>query len=321
MRMSIQQMLVQTDYWRSFEMQGKAVEKIMKYVFMICALLSILSILLIFYFIFIGGVKAKAGWEFDGGLPFLMDHGFLKTLLGQQWQPSWKEPLYGIMPFILGSIYVTIGAIIVGVPIGVLTAVFMAYFCPPFLYKILKPAVNMMAAIPSIVYGFFALQIFVPFFRNLKFLPDNNGMHIVTASILLGIMILPTIIGLSEAAIRAVPKHYYNASMGLGATHERSVMRVIVPAAKSGILSAVILGIGRAIGETMAVVLVAGNQPRLATSIFEGTRTLTTNIVLEMGYASGDHQHALIMTASVLFIFILIINSTFMWIKAKGDRD
>lgn len=307
-------------------MQGKGLERFMKYVFMFCAFLSILSIILIFYFIFIGGTKTSSGWKFDGGLPFLVEHGFFKTLFGQQWQPSWKEALYGILPFIMGSIYVTIGAIIVGVPIGVLTAIFMAYFCPPFLYKIFKPAINLMAAIPSIVYGFFALHMFVPFFRQMKWsigdfkiIPANNGMHIVTASVLLGIMILPTIIGLSEAAIRAVPKHYYNASMGLGATHERSVMNVIVPAAKSGILSAIILGIGRAIGETMAVVLVAGNQPRMAGGIFEGTRTLTTNIVLEMGYASGDHQHALIMTAAVLFIFILIINSIFMWVKAKGE--
>ncbi|RYC98490.1 phosphate ABC transporter permease subunit PstC [Facklamia hominis] len=299
-------------------MQGKVVEKIMKYLFMFCALLSVVSILLIFYFIFIGGVKTNTGWKFDGGLPFFAEHGFIETLFGLKWQPNWKEPLYGILPFVLGSIYVTLGSIIVGVPIGILTAIFMAYFCPDPLYRVLKPAINLMAAIPSIVYGFFALQIFVPFFRGLSFLPKNNGMHIVTASILLGIMILPTVISLSEAAIRAVPKHYYDASMALGATHERSVMKVMLPAARSGIFSAVILGVGRAIGETMAVVLVAGNQPRLATSIFDGTRTLTTNVVLEMGYASGDHRHALIMTASVLFIFILIINSTFMWVKSKG---
>ncbi|MGX7109178.1 phosphate ABC transporter permease subunit PstC [Facklamia miroungae] len=302
-------------------MQGKALERFMKYVFMFCAFLSILSIVLIFYFIFIGGTVNEGVWKFQGGIPFLMKQGFFKTFVGQQWQPSWKEPLYGIFPFIMGSIYVTIGAIIVGVPIGVLTAIFMAYFCPASLYRLFKPAINLMAAIPSIVYGFFALQMMVPFIRGLKFLPANNGMNILTASVLLGVMILPTIIGLSEAAIRAVPKHYYNASMGLGATHERSVLSVVVPAAKSGILSAIILGIGRAIGETMAVVLIAGNQPRLATSLLDGTRTLTTNIVLEMGYASGDHQHALIMTASVLFIFILIINSIFMWVKSKGDRN
>lgn len=300
-------------------MQGKLTERLMKYVFMFCAILSIVSIILIFYFIFIGATRSGGSWEFNGGLPFLMEHGFIDTIFGMQWQPSWNEPLYGIFPFIMGSIYVTIGAVVVGVPIGVLTAIFMAYFCPPALYKIFKPAVNLMAAIPSIVYGFFALQIFVPFIRELTFIPPNNGMNILTSSILLGIMILPTIISLSEAGIRAVPSHFYSASMALGATHERSVMKVIVPAAKSAIFSSIILGLGRAIGETMAVVLVAGNQPRLATSLFEGTRTLTTNIVLEMGYASGDHQHALIMTASVLFIFILIINSIFMWIKSKGE--
>lgn len=302
-------------------MQGKLTEKIMKYLFMFCAFLSIVSIILIFYFIFIGAKKLPNGeWSFDGGIPFLMKFNPIDVLTGQKWQPTWKEPLFGIFPFIMGSIYVTIGAIIVGVPIGVLTAIFMAYFCPPVLYRIFKPAINLMAAIPSIVYGFFALRIMVPFVREIKIFGPNNGMNIFTASILLGIMILPTIIGLSEAAIRAVPKHYYDASVGLGATHERSVMNVIVPAAKSGIFAAIILGIGRAIGETMAVVLVAGNQPRLAGGLFEGTRTLTTNIVLEMGYAHGDHQHALIMTASVLFIFILIINGLFMWIKSKGDK-
>ena len=174
-----------------------------------------------------------------------------------------------------------------------------------------------MAAIPSIVYGFFALQIFVPISRDLF---GGTGMNIITASVLLGVMILPTIIGLSEAALRAVPNSFYQASIGLGATHERSVMNVVVPAAKPGIFSAIILGIGRAIGETMAVILVTGNQPIFPRNLASGTRTLTTNIVLEMGYASGRHREALIATAVVLFIFILIINSIFMVVKSKGDR-
>lgn len=287
-------------------MQRNATETIMKYVFMFCAAISIISIILIFYFIF------------EGGLPFILEEGLGNFVLGTSWRPRASNPQFGIFPMIVGSLVVTTGAVIIGVPIGILTAVFMARFCPKPLYRWLKPAINLMAAIPSIVYGFFALQIFVPFIRNIV---GGSGMNILTASLLLGIMILPTIIGLSEAAIRAVPDSFYQASVGLGATHERSVMSVVLPAAKSGILSSVILGIGRAIGETMAVILVTGNQPAIPTSLSSGVRTLTTNIVLEMSYASGRHREALIATAVVLFVFILIINTTFMIIKSKGSDN
>lgn len=279
-------------------------ETFMKYVFLFCATLSIVSIILIFYFIF------------QGAIPFLLKTGVWNFLSGSVWRPTASTPKFGIFPMIVGSFAVTIGAVIIGVPIGVLTAVFMAYFCPEKLYRYAKPAINLMAAIPSIIYGFFALQLLVPLSRRLF---GGTGMNIITASILLGIMILPTIIGLSESAIRAVPKDFYSASMGLGATHERSVMSVVVPAARSGILSSVILGIGRAIGETMAVILVAGNQPALPRRLTSGVRTLTTNIVLEMGYASGDHRDALIATAAVLFVFIIIINSIFMLIKKNKE--
>lgn len=278
-------------------------ETFMKYVFLFCAILSIVSIVLIFYFIF------------EGSIPFLLKTGVWNFLSGTTWRPTASTPKFGIFPMIAGSTVVTLGAIIVGVPIGVLTAVFMAYFCPQQLYRFAKPAINLMAAIPSIIYGFFALQLLVPLSRDLF---GGTGMNIITASVLLGIMILPTIIGLSESAIRAVPYENYQASMALGATHERSVMNVVVPAARSGILSSVILGIGRAIGETMAVILVAGNQPAIPTRLTSGVRTLTTNIVLEMGYAAGDHRQALIATASVLFVFIIIINSIFMAIKRKS---
>ncbi|MGY3814412.1 phosphate ABC transporter permease subunit PstC [Globicatella sulfidifaciens] len=279
-------------------------ETFMKYVFLFCATLSIVSIILIFYFIF------------QGAIPFLLKTGVWNFLSGSVWRPTASTPKFGIFPMIVGSFAVTIGAVIIGVPIGVLTAVFMAYFCPEKLYRYAKPAINLMAAIPSIIYGFFALQLLVPLSRQLF---GGTGMNIITASILLGIMILPTIIGLSESAIRAVPKDFYSASMGLGATHERSVMSVVVPAARSGILSSVILGIGRAIGETMAVILVAGNQPALPRRLTSGVRTLTTNIVLEMGYASGDHRDALIATAAVLFVFIIIINIIFMLIKKNKE--
>ena len=278
-------------------------EHFMKGIFIASASISVISIIVIFYFIF------------EGGVPFMLDYGIGKFLFGSVWTPSNSTPQYGILPMIVGSIVITIGAIIIGVPTGVFTSVFMARFCPPKLYKFLKPAVNMMAAIPSIVYGFFALRVVVPLMKNWV---GGTGMNILTASILLGIMVLPTIIGMSEASLRAVPKSYYEGSVALGATHERSVLRVVVPAAKSGIISAVILGVGRAIGETMAVILVAGNQPRIPSSLTQGVRTMTTNIVLEMAYAAGQHREALIATAVVLFIFIIIINGAFSIVKRKG---
>lgn len=278
-------------------------ETLMKYVFLFCAILSVISIILIFYFIF------------QGSIPFLARNGLWNFLTSTNWRPTASTPKFGILAMIIGSLLVTTGAILIGVPIGVLTAVFMAYFCPQKIYRFAKPAINLMAAIPSIVYGFFALQLLVPLSRQIF---GGTGLNIITASILLGIMILPTIIGLSESAIRAVPYSFYQASMALGATHERSVMSVVVPAAKSGIFSSIILGIGRAIGETMAVILVAGNQPAIPRGLTDGIRTLTTNVVLEMGYASGEHREALIATAAVLFIFIIIINSIFMMVKKKG---
>lgn len=278
-------------------------ESFMKWVFIASAFVSVISIVVIFYFIF------------EGGVPFMVRYGIGDFLFGTKWTPSNANPEYGILPMIIGSLVITFGAILIGVPTGVFTSIFMAKFCPPKLYRFVKPAVNMMAAIPSIVYGFFALRLIVPFMRNLV---GGTGMNILTASILLGIMILPTIIGLSESSLRAVPNSYYEGSVALGATHERSVIRVMVPAAKSGIISAVILGVGRAIGETMAVILVAGNQPRIPTSVTHGVRTMTTNIVLEMAYAAGEHREALIATAVVLFIFIIVINAAFSIVKRKG---
>ncbi len=278
-------------------------ESFMKWVFIASAFVSVISIVVIFYFIF------------EGGVPFMVRYGIGDFLFGTKWTPSNANPEYGILPMIIGSLVITFGAILIGVPTGVFTSIFMAKFCPPKLYRFVKPAVNMMAAIPSIVYGFFALRLIVPFMRNLV---GGTGMNILTASILLGIMILPTIIGLSESSLRAVPNSYYEGSVALGATHERSVIRVMVPAAKSGIISAVILGVGRAIGETMAVILVAGNQPRIPTSVTQGVRTMTTNIVLEMAYAAGEHREALIATAVVLFIFIIVINAAFSIVKRKG---
>lgn len=285
-------------------MHSKGYEKTWEFIFLLCSLISVLSIIVICYFIF------------KNGVPFILQTGIAKFLMGTDWKPTAAPPSFGILPMIVGSIYVTIGSILVGVPIGVLTAVFMAFYCPNRLYKILKPAVNLMAGIPSIIYGFFGLMVFVPIVRGWW---GGTGMTVFTASVLLGIMILPTIIGLSESSLRTVPASYYQGSIALGATHERSLMRVVVPAAKSGILAAIILGIGRSIGETMAVIMIAGNQPIVPESIKMGTRTMTANIVLEMAYATGAHREALIATGVVLFIFILLINLIFNVVKRRMD--
>ncbi|MHC1723110.1 MAG: phosphate ABC transporter permease subunit PstC [Aminipila sp.] len=266
-------------------------EIFMKCIFFVAASTSVLAVALICFFLFANGV------------PAMKEIGVFDFLIGQKWKPT--NDIYGILPMILGSIYVTAGAIIIGVPIGLLTAVFMAKFCPKVIYKPLKAATELLAGIPSIVYGFFGLVVLVPFIRA-NF--DGNGSSIFTASILLGIMILPTIIGVSESAIRTVPEHYYEGALALGATHERSIFYVVLPAAKSGVIAGIVLGIGRAIGETMAVMMVAGNQARMPAGLFKGVRTMTTNIVMEMGYAAELHREALIATAVVLFVFILIIN-------------
>ena len=272
-------------------------------VFLIAACVSILAVALICIFLF------------ANGLPAIAKIGPVKFLTGIKWKPM--NEIFGIFPMIVGSIYVTAGAILVGVPIGILCAVFMARFCPKKIYLILKPAIELMAGIPSIVYGFFGLVVIVPIIQQLT---GTSGKGVLTASVLLGIMILPTIIGVSESAIRAVPESYYEGALALGDTHERSVFCAVLPAAKSGIMAGVILGVGRAIGETMAVIMVAGNQPVIPGSVLAGVRTMTANIVLEMGYAAGLHREALIATGVVLFVFILIINVLFSLIK-KGDSN
>ncbi|HIY04834.1 MAG TPA: phosphate ABC transporter permease subunit PstC [Candidatus Anaerotignum merdipullorum] len=275
-------------------------ESVMKFVFLLTACVSILSVALICVFLF------------ANGLPAIFEIGVADFLLGRTWKPG--NDIYGIFPMIIGSIYVTAGAVIIGVPLGILCAVFMARFCPAKLYKILKPAVSLLAGIPSIVYGFFGLVVIVPIVQDLF---NVGGKGIFTASILLGIMILPTVIGVSESAIRAVPNSYYEGSLALGATHERSVFFTLLPAAKQGILAGVILGVGRAIGETMAVIMVAGNQATMPENIFSGVRTLTANIVMEMGYATDLHREALLGTGVVLFVFILIINLSFSALKRR----
>lgn len=278
----------------------KVKEKGMEIVFLIAACVSILSVALICIFLFMNGI------------PAIKEIGFFNFVGGKIWKPG--NNIFGILPMILGSIYVTAGALVIGVPIGILTAVFLAQFCPKKIYKIVKPGVDLLAGIPSVVYGFFGLCVLVPWVRSTF---GGNGNSILTASVLLGIMILPSIIGVSESAIRAVPNKYYEGALALGATHERSVFLTVVPAAKSGILAGVILGVGRAIGETMAVIMVAGNQARMPKGVLKGVRTLTANIVIEMGYAADLHREALIATGVVLFVFILLINLLFSALKRR----
>lgn len=285
---------------------GVLKEKIMKAVFFTTACISILAVGLICFFLFVNGA------------PAIKEIGVVQFIFGKVWRPGNGD--FGILPMIVGSLYVTAGAIIIGVPIGILTAVFLARFCPDKIYPVVKAGVELMAGIPSVVYGFFGLVVLVPFVRNFI---GGKGYSILTASILLGIMILPTIVNVSESAIRAVPKNYYEGSLALGATHERSVYRMVVPAAKSGIFAGVILGIGRAIGETMAVIMVAGNMPvlRAPNELLKGVCTLTANIVIEMGYAQDLHRQALIATGVVLFVFILIINISFSLVKRKAVHE
>ncbi|MDY2826137.1 MAG: phosphate ABC transporter permease subunit PstC [Treponema sp.] len=281
----------------------KIKEKLWEIIFLIAAGFSILAVLLICLFLFANGI------------PAMHKIGLTNFMFGTKWKPG--NDLYGIFPMIAGSLYVTAGAILAGVPVGLMTAIFLSKFCPKWLHKMLKPAIDLLAGIPSVVYGFFGLMVIVPFVRNVF---GGNGSSILTASLLLGMMILPTIISVSETALNAVPQNYYEGSRALGATHERSVFLTMLPAAKSGIMAGIILGIGRAIGETMAVIMVAGNQARLPDSVLKGVRTLTANIVIEMGYATDLHRESLIATGVVLFVFILLINLSFNLVKNRGSK-
>ena len=275
-----------------------------KTVFIIATAVSIIALGFILYFIF------------STAIPTITEIGFKEFLFGTSWKPTASNPKFGILPFIVGSIYATLGAVILGVPIGVLAAIYMAFYAPKKIYKYLKAGINLLAGIPSVVYGLFSFSTIVLVIRNLT---GGQGTSLLAAILVLVIMILPTIISLSEAALRSVPKQYYEASIGMGASKERSIIKVVLPAAKSGVLSSIILGTGRAIGETMAVVMVAGNQPVMPNSLFKGMRTMTANIVNEMAYAVEFHQNALIATGAVLFFFILLINVLFNLVKERSS--
>lgn len=278
----------------------------MRILFLVCACVSICAVALICIFLF------------ANGLPTIFKIGPLNFLLGTEWKPS--ADIYGIFPMIIGSIYVTAGSLVVGVPVGILTAVYLSRFAGKRTKALLMPAIQLLAGIPSVVYGFFGVMVLVPWVAQLAKPFDGSGMSLFTASLLLGIMILPTIITVSKTSLDAVPESYYEGSLALGATHERSVFCILLPAAKSGVLSGVILGVGRSIGETMAVIMVAGNQPRMPQGLFEGLRTMTSNIVMEMGYAADLHREALIATGVVLFVFILLINFCFSLVKGGKEH-
>lgn len=289
-------------------MSNQKKERIWHIIFCIFACFSIVAVALICYFLFVNGTRA------------MLKIGVIDFITGCKWKPL--QNIFGILPMIVASIIVTILAIIIGLPIGLLCAMYMAFFCPKAIYKFIKPCISMLAGIPSVVYGFFGLQVLVPLMAKITGM--RSGKNMLTGAILLAIMILPTIIEISESSLRAVPKKYYLGSRALGATHERSVYRVMLKAATSGVMAATVLGIGRAIGETLAIIWVAGNQPIMpkfigsgARGLLSGVRTLTANIVLEMGYAADMHREALIATGFVLFIFILLINLTFSYIKRR----
>ena len=273
-------------------------------IFLGCALLSVLSLLLIIGFVFL-----------KGSSPFVSgEYSVLDFLFGTEWVPS--EGQFGIFPMIVASLFATIGALILGVPIGLFTAIFLAEIAPKKLAKIISPAIQLLSGIPSVLYGVFGLAIIVPFLQN--GLSLARGQSLLAVIIVLAIMMLPTIVTVAETAIRAVPKAYREGSLALGVSQIGTIFKVVVPAAKSGIMAAIVLGLGRAIGETMAVILVAGNSLIIPTSLTVSIRPLTTNIALEMGYAAGMHQEMLFATGIVLFSFILLLNFVLAKISAKG---
>ena len=278
-------------------------EKISKIIFLTSAFIAVLSLLLILGFVFYKGLT-----------PFVSKGYSIKDFMfGTKWIPSSDK--FGVLPMILASVYGTLGSLILGVPVGILTAVFIAEIAPKRVGKIISGAVELLAGIPSVLFGVFGLAVIVPWIMNTFDLP--KGQSVLAIIIVLSIMMLPTIITVSESSIRAVPKHYKEASLGLGASHIETTFKIVLPAAKSGILSAVVLGIGRAIGETMAIILVAGNSPIIPESIMDSVRPMTTNIALEMGYAYGTHQEMLFATGVILFVFILILNLILSKLSSK----
>ena len=282
------------------------IERISKGIFFVSALIAVISLLIIISFVFYKGLT-----------PFISKgYSFSDFLFGTKWVPSADK--YGVLPMIIASIFGTLGSLIVGVPIGILTAIFIAEVAPKKLGKFISSAVELLAGIPSVLYGIFGLSVIVPWIMNVFNLP--KGQSLLSIIIVLSIMMLPTIVTVSETAIRSVPKSYKEGSLALGASHIETTFKVVVPAAKSGILAGVVLGIGRAIGETMAIILVAGNSPIIPDTIMDSVRPLTTNIALEMGYAFGTHQEMLFATGVILFLFILLLNLVLSKLSSKEGK-
>lgn len=283
-------------------------DKVTRNIFLICALIAVISLVLIIGFVFYKGLR-----------PFFVEgKSFTEFIFGTEWYPTSENQKYGILPMIVASLYGTVGALIIGVPIGLLTAIFIAEIAPKGLSKIIIPAVELLAGIPSVLYGLFGLAVIVPWIQNTFNLPQ--GQSLLAVIIVLAVMMLPTIISVSTTAIKAVPKSYKEGSLALGASHIETTFKVVVPAAKSGILAAIVLGCGRAIGETMAIILVGGNAVQIPGSIFDKVRPLTSNIALEMGYATEAHQELLFATGVVLFAFILILNLVISKLSSKEGK-
>lgn len=278
-------------------------EKIIEKIFLLIAFSSIAVLALIAFFIF------------EQGVPLIWKIGPRAFILGERWVPS--QGSFGIFPMIVGSFWVTIGALVLGIPLGLACAIFLCEWVPPVAGMILRPTIQLLAAIPSVIYGFWGLIVLVPLVRNYL---GGPGLSILSGSMILGFMILPTIISISEDSLRALPPSYKAGGLALGATHWQTIWRVLIPAARSGIVASIILGMGRAIGETMAMIMILGNAVKMPSSFLDSARTLTTNIGIEMGYASGDHRQALFATGVILFFIIMILNSLAMFLSKRRGR-
>lgn len=285
----------------------KVFENVIHGIFLILGLVAVAAVLLISVYLIVSGI------------PAIRKIGLVNFLFGKEWQSTAADPKYGILPFILTSVYGTAGAVLVGTPIGFFTAVFLAKVAPKGVWRVVESAVGLLAGIPSVVYGLVGMLVLVPAIRSIFGVADGSGL--LAAIIVLAIMVLPSIIKVSLNALEAVPKEYEEASLSLGATPIETYFRVSVPAAKSGITAAVVLGVGRAIGEAMAVIMVSGNAPNMP-SLFESVRFLTTAVASEMSYASGLQRQALFSIALVLFLFIMLINAALnFFLKGKKEKD
>ena len=282
-------------------------EKVMRGVFLFSAIFSILALVTITVFLF------------ASGMPFIAKIGFFKFIFGTEWAPLADSPLYGILPMIVASLYVTALSVIIGVGIGLLTAVALYKFCPKKLIAPIRQMINLLAGIPSVIFGLFGMTLIVPFVRD-YISPSGVGYGVFSASIVLGIMILPTIVSVSLDSLNSVPNTYYEGALALGATKEQATFKIMLPAAKSGILAGVVLGIGRAIGETMAVIMVIGGSPEMPEGLFQSVRTLTANIAMGALELQDDALYALIATGVVLFVFTLILNVSFSLLKREKNE-